>query len=83
MTWYEEGAFSEEIIGGIGEGAGDHWRVKVDCPTCGLQETEWVTGRGYVPKPEDAYPPVCPRCCYLGTPQAKVISIERLPDSSS
>ena len=71
--------FSEAILGGFGEGAGDEWLVKIDCPTCGLQETVWVTGRGgRVPRAEDAYPPLCPCCESFAEPQPRVISIEKL-----
>ena len=71
--------FSEAILGGFGEGAGDEWLVNIDCPTCGLQETVWVTGHGgRVPRAEDAYPPLCPCCESFAEPQPRVISIEKL-----
>jgi hypothetical protein len=73
---------SEPVMGGVGEGAGDHWLVMIDCPRCGPQATvwvssvDWLTGEHYgPPRAEDAYPPICPHCCFMGEPQATVVSI--------
>jgi hypothetical protein len=74
-------AVSEPITGGEGAGAGDNWLVLIECPRCGPQETVWVTPYGAPkPRPEMAYPPLCPRCHYLDEPRGRVVSIERLAD---
>ncbi len=73
--WAE--AFSDVIMGGVGEGAGDLYDVETDCATHGRQKTGWVVPYGApAPRAEDAYPPVCPLCDSYG-PQAKVVSIRR------